>query len=107
MFDFPDQLEAIQRFYLQVEPGLEDACRAMREMHDVQVWCEDKLQSLFDDALDVEDDASVAFVKDTFEFEQQARQDKTKQSTNRQDFEGLASKLYEEAVEASKQVKTH
>jgi hypothetical protein len=101
--DFADQVKAIERQELHGEPSSENAWRAMQEMERVQVWCEDKLQSLFGDALDVEDDAFVAFVKDTIErHTQDTRQDKTKQSTNQQEFEALLSRLYKQATELAR-----
>ena len=100
MFDVSDQLEAIQRQDLQDEPDAEDVWRAMQEMERVQVWCEDKLQSLICEALDVEDEVFVAFVKEAFEqHTQDTRQVKTKQSANHPEFEALTTRLYEEAVE--------
>lgn len=102
--DFADQVEAIERQQLLCgEYDSEDVWCAMQEMERVQVWCEDKLQSLFGDALDVEDDAFVAIVKDTIErYTQDTRQDKTKQSTNQQEFEGLLSRLYKQAAELAR-----
>ena len=99
--DFADQVEAIERQQLLCgEYDSDDVWRAMQEMERVQVWCEDKLQSLICDALDVEDEVFVAFVKEAFEqHTQDTRQVKTKQSANHPAFEALTTRLYEEAVE--------